>query len=218
MIHDKPSKHGHKVDIVKLIKILRKAERDLILPMAYVIQKDYGNDPYLNLISCLLSLRSRDTVTLPICRKLFARVKTPQQMLRIPLKELESIIHSTGFYRQKARTLVSVSRELIERFHGKVPKIEEELRSMKGVGQKTANLVLGLSYGVPGVYVDTHVHRLANQLGLVSTKTPDETQKQLKVVIPKRYWNELCNLLVTWGQQVPRKEQVSRLKNLMAEK
>jgi endonuclease-3 len=202
--------------VQSLLKVLRVATHKLPAPMALIIKNEYGNDPYLMLISCLLSLRARDTVTLPVSRILFSHARTPEQMLKIPLPQLEQIIHSLGFYRQKARTLHSVSRELLLRFKGQVPSTEEELISIKGIGRKTANLVLGMVYEVPAICVDTHVHRLANQLGLVTTKTPEQTELALQKIVPQKNWIELGRLLVTWGQQVPRKEQVSRLKKLLA--
>jgi endonuclease-3 len=203
------------MNITKLLSVLRNYTADMPEPMSMTIQKEYHNDPFLILISCLLSLRSRDTVTLPVCRVLFARARMPQQFVAIDLATLESIIKPIGFYRQKARTLKSVSRDLIVRFGGQVPREESELLSIKGVGRKTANLVRGQAFGIPALCVDTHVHRLSNLWGLVSTKTPEETERALQVIIPKKNWIEFNTLLVQWGQHVPRKEQVYRLKSLL---
>jgi endonuclease-3 len=183
-------------------------------PMGFFIARTY-KDPFYVLISCLLSLRSRDTVTLPISQNLFVRVTSPQEMLDIPLQELEEIIRPIGFFHQKARTLKHVSAELLHRFGGRVPNTETDLLSIKGVGRKTANLVLGLSFGIPAICVDTHVHRLSNQLGLVSTKTPEETEEALKQILPERDWIEFNNLLVAWGQNIPRSKQVSLLEHLL---
>jgi len=187
----------------------------MVQPMSFFIAKKYHNDPFLILVSCLLSLRARDTMTLPVSEKLFLRARTPDQLLKIPIHELEKIVHPLGFYRQKARTLHSVSKELITRFNGKVPHTEEDLLSLKGVGRKTANLVLGVAFGIPAICVDTHVHRLSNALGLVRTKTPDQTEVALKKIIPEKDWIEFNKLLVVWGQQVPRKQQVVLLKKLL---
>ncbi len=177
--------------------------------MSQTISDEYHHDPFLILISCLLSLRTRDTITLPVSRALFARARTPEQLVKLPRKELEKIIHSTGFYRRKAEVLHDVSAAIIKQFHGKVPHTEQELLSLPGVGRKTMNLVLGQAFGVPAICVDTHVHRLVNQLGLVHTKTPEQTETALKKVVPQKYWIELNKLLVTYGQQVPRKKQIS---------
>lgn len=190
--------------VLAIIHKLRAATKKYPPPMALVIQKEYNNDPYLILISTLLSLRARDTVTLPISRKLFGQAQAPQDLLKIPIAELEKIIYPLGFYRQKARTLRSVSQELITRFAGKTPDTEEELLSIKGIGRKTANLVLGVAFNIPALCVDTHVHRLANQFGLVHTKTPEQTERELQKIVPKKYWIELNKLLVTWGQHEKR--------------
>jgi len=186
--------------VVQIIHALRKATRDMPEPMSTIIAKEYHKDPYIILISCLLSLRARDVVTLPISRKLFSTVKTPQQMVKMSQSELEKIIHPLGFFRRKATVLKQVSKELIDRFHGKVPHTQEELMSLPGVGIKTANLVLGVAFDIPALCVDTHVHRLSNQLGLVHTKTPEQTEKALQKVIPRNNWIEWNHLLVKWGQ------------------
>lgn len=170
--------------------------------MVDTIVKEYGQDPFLILVSCLLSLRSKDIVTLPVCRILFQQAQTPEEILAIPLSSLESIVFKLGFYRQKARTLHSVSRDLIQRFGGKVPDSHQKLISIVGVGPKTANLVMGHAFGVPSICVDTHVHRISNRLGLISTRTPEETEMALKKVVPEKYWIELNSLLVMWGQNI----------------
>jgi endonuclease III len=186
--------------------------------MASVIVDEYGKDPFLILISCLLSLRTRDVISLPVSRELFKHAKTPQELVKIPIPALEKIIHSTGFYRNKARVLHNVSKDLIDRFKGKVPNTLDELLSLPGVGRKTANLVLAIAFDTPAICVDTHVHRLANLLGIVHTKTPEQTEYELQKVVPKNYWIEFNRLLVTWGQQVPRKQQVILLEKLMEPK
>ncbi len=187
---------------LKLIQTLCKATKGLPRPMSDLIKKQYHDDPFLILISCLLSLRARDVVTYPICVELFKKARTPQQFLKIPRKELERMIHSIGFYRNKANSIYSVCHELLERFDGKVPKTKEELLSIKGVGPKTANLILGVAYGTPALCVDTHVHKLSNKLGIVHTKTPVQTEKELEMVVPKNHWIEYSRLLVMCGQNM----------------
>lgn len=204
--------------VMRLISVLRHATRSMIGPMSLLIQQDYGKDPYLILISCLLSLRSRDTVTYPLAKKLFQRARTPSQVLAIPIPELEQLLRPIGFFRQKARLLHDVSRTLIERFGGIVPDTESDLLSIKGVGRKTAALVLGVAFGKPAICVDTHVHRLANALGLVATRTPEETEYALQKIVPKRYWIELNALLVLWGQNISRSQQVPLLQELLQTK
>ncbi|MGE0207229.1 MAG: endonuclease III [Candidatus Babeliales bacterium] len=187
---------------VKIIAILKKNTKSFVKPMVSSIIDQYGNDPFLVLVSCLLSLRAKDTVTLPVCQNLFSHAKTPQQILAIPLKDLEKILYKLGFYRKKALGLKIVSEELLEHFGGKVPRTREELLSLPGVGPKTASLVLAESYGIPAICVDTHVHRISNRLGLVKTKTPEQTEKALEKILPKEYWSEWNRLLVMWGQNV----------------
>ena len=171
-------------------------------PASTAITQEYGRDPFLILVSCLLSLRTRDTVSLPASRRVFAHATTPYILQKIPVSHLEKLIYPVGFYRQKARTLIAISSELIERFNGKVPHSLEELLSFKGVGLKTANLVLAEGFNIPALCVDTHVHKISNRLGLVTTHTPEETEHELKKIIPQHYWIELNHLLVMWGQNI----------------
>lgn len=164
------------------------------------IVKKYGRDPYLVLTSCILSLRTRDTISLPASIRLFALAKTPQEMLEVPLADIEKAIYPVGFYHVKARLLHSISRDIIERFGGIVPQTLPELLSIKGVGLKTANLVLSEAFNIPAICVDTHVHRLSNRLGIVQTNNADQTEKALRAIIPREYWREWSRLLVKWGQ------------------
>lgn len=187
---------------IRIIQILRKATTGMEQPASVNIVKQYGQDPYLVLISCLLSLRTKDTVSFPASQRLFEYAKTPEQMLKLPIKTIEKLIYPTGFYHRKALLLQHVSMDLLERFKGKVPKTEQELLSIKGIGRKTANLVLGVAFDIPAICVDTHVHRISNRLGLVKTKTTDETEAELKKLLPSQYWTEYNHLLVIWGQNI----------------
>ena len=162
----------------------------------------YGRDPYLILMSCLLSLQTRDSVTLPVSIELFKVAKTPQEMLQVSRADIEQIIKSINYYKTKAQRLHEVSKELIYRFEGQVPSDASLLRSIKGIGLKTANLVLAEAFGIPAICVDTHVHRLSNHWGLVSTKTPEQTEVALCRVLPEKYWIEWNYLLVKWGQSI----------------
>lgn len=188
--------------VVNVIGILQKATKSMPDPAAIAIVKEYGKDPFLILISCLLSLRARDTASLPASKRLFKLAMTPKQLIDLPLPEIEKQIYSVGYYRSKAKQLQSVCKELLERFNGKVPSTYEELISIKGVGPKTANLVLGEAFGKQALYVDIHVHRISNRLGLIKTTTVKETQQELEHIVPKQYWNEYSRLLVTWGQNI----------------
>lgn len=176
------------------------------LPMCDTIIAEYGKNPFLILVNCLLSLRARDVVTIHVCRTLFSRIRTPQELATMPREELEKIIYKTGFYQNKARVLQAVSLALIERHSGEVPTTEAELLALPGVGQKTANLVLGLAFETPAICVDTHVHRISNLWGIVHTKTPDETEKELKKSIPRAHWITWNRLLVTLGQNMKDRE------------
>ncbi|GAG57099.1 unnamed protein product [marine sediment metagenome] len=188
--------------IVKIITILCKATKDMPRTLSQVIAKKYDRDPFLLLMSCLLSLRAKDVTTIPIAIELFKLATTPREILAIPITKLEKIIHTIGFYRKKAKLLHSVSREILDRFNGIVPDSSEELLSINGVGIKTANLVLSEGFGIPAICVDTHVHTISNRLGLVVTKKPEDTEKALMAIFPKKYWSELNNLFVLWGQNI----------------
>lgn len=169
-------------------------------PMGYQLIDQYGKDPYVILIACLLSLRARDTVTYPVVQKLFTRARTPEELLALSKDELETLLRPLGLYRRKAEVLRAVSEKLLADYAGKVPATEEELLSLPGVGRKTANLVLGLGFDVPAICVDVHVHRIANRLGLVHTKTPEQTERALMQIIPKAQWLAVNRLFITWGQ------------------
>ncbi len=196
----KESSHKTRKRISNIIRFLRTETRHMERPAATKIVEKYGKNPYLILISCLLSLRTRDTVSYPASVRLFARAKTPRAMLKLSPKTIEKLIYPVGFYRTKARSILSISEDILNRFKGKVPQSKEDLLSFKGVGLKTANLVLSEAFGIPAICVDTHVHRISNQIGLVKTKTPEQTEKKLIELLPKRYWSEFNSLLVMWGQ------------------
>ena len=165
----------------------------------YVIDR-YGSDPYLILISCLISLRTRDRVTIYVCDDLFARVQKPSEMVLLDRDELETIIFKSGFYKTKAKVLQEVSQALLDRFDGIVPNDQEKLLSLPGVGLKTANLVLGVAFDVPAICVDTHVHKISNLLGLVKSTDPDKTEAALRSVLPKKHWIEWNYVCVMMGQ------------------
>lgn len=189
-------------DVEKLLKAMEQVIAPFSPPMSALIIQDYGRDPYLILISCLLSLRSRDPVTYAVSKELFSVAQTPQEMLKIPVQELEKIIKPIGFYKRKAMILHEVSHDLIENFKSKVPQTEAELLSIKHIGRKTANLVLSMAFDKPALCVDTHVHRIANHMGLVHTKTPEATEIALKKIVPQAWWSRLNHIFVVWGQNV----------------
>jgi len=187
--------------IAEVIKRLKVAMRDLPDPSVTLVGKKFKS-PFLVLISCLLSLRTRDETTLPACERLFARADSMEGMLKIPIPELQKLIYPVGFYKTKAERIHDICKDLLGRFGGKVPDTIEELLTLYGVGRKTANLVIIEGFGLPGICVDTHVHRISNRLGYIKTKTPDETEFTLREKLPQRFWIEYNALLVTWGQNV----------------
>jgi len=191
-----------KIRAIEIIYTLREATKEMVEPAVTQIIVEYGRDPFLVLISCLLSLRTKDTVSLPASRRLFSIAKSPQEILNISLERLKKIIYPVAFYRKRAQQLHTVSQDLIERFDVKVPSSEEDLLSIKGVGRKTMNLVRSEGFGLPAICVDTHVHRISNRLGLVVTKTTKETEMALRKLLPQKYWTEYNRLLVMWGQNI----------------
>jgi endonuclease III len=187
---------------IAILTIIRTATKGMVEPAITHIIKEYGRDPFLVLVSCILSLRTKDTVSLPASRRLFAHAKTAKEMLLLPTKTIESLIYSVGFYHQKTKQIHALSAMLIASFKSTVPHTEKELLSLPGVGRKTANLVLSAGFDIPAICVDTHVHRISNRLGLVATTTPEETEIALKKLLPKKYWAEYNKLMVMFGQNV----------------
>lgn len=167
-----------------------------------ILKNSFKRTPYTILMATLLSLRTKDEYTASVCAKLFILVDNPQDMLDIDREELERIIRATGMYRKKAETLKSVSQELIDRFNSKVPSTREELLSLKGVGEKTANIVMNNAFDTPTIAVDTHLHRVPNMLGFIDTKNERETLRVLEERIPKEYWSSLNFTIVSFGQSI----------------
>lgn len=186
-------------DIEKVVQILKTRYQDGTSALMDVSTR---KDPFLTLISCLLSLRTRDEVTARASERLFALAKTPEVMLTLKREEIESAIYPVGFYRRKAAQILELCRVLIERYESKVPDRIDELLNLKGVGRKTANIVITMGYNKPGVAVDTHVHRISNRLGLVATKNPYQTEFALRKTLPKRYWIIFNDLLVMHGKTI----------------
>jgi endonuclease III len=159
-------------------------------------------DPFRVLVACILSLRTQDTTTGPAAVRLFAVADTPTAMLRLPAGRIARLIYPVGFYRTKARVILGLCRDLLERFAGRVPDEIDALLTLKGVGRKTANLVVTMGFNKPGICVDTHVHRISNRLGYVRTRQPEETEMALRGRLPRRFWIGYNDLLVGFGQNV----------------
>lgn len=187
-------------NILKTLRLVEKQVKKFRVPS--VTQVSRSKDPYQVLISCILSLRTKDKTTIEASNRLFKVADNPYDMVKLTPRRLERLIYPVCFYRNKARVILEVSRNIIEDFAGRVPNTPEELLKFKGVGRKTANLVLGLGYNIPAICVDTHVHRISNRLGWVKTKTPEVTEEALKKIIPKRRWIDLNNFLVAFGQNI----------------
>lgn len=159
-------------------------------------------DPFRVLIATILSLRTRDEVTLSSSERLFSLADTPASMLLLSLESIESAIYPAGFYKTKAKTIRAISEILLSEYGGNVPSTSEELMKLPGVGIKTANLTLNLGFGIEAICVDCHVHKIANRMGWVSTKTPEQTEVALQSVMPRRFWIPLNELLVVYGQLI----------------
>ena len=188
--------------MARVIGALRRRAPEWNATALAMIAGTTGGDPFRILIACLLSLRTRDETTGPAATRLFALADEPEALLRLPRPRIERAIFPVGFYRTKARVLHAVSRELVERFGGRVPSDLDALLTLPGVGRKTANLVVTVGFGLPGICVDTHVHRITNRLGFVHTRTPEQTEWALRAKLPRRHWIGLNDLLVAYGQNV----------------
>ncbi|HNY66637.1 MAG TPA: endonuclease III [Deltaproteobacteria bacterium] len=186
--------------IDKVFGILKEEVLKLREPIVSRVAQDY--DAFQVLISTMLSLRTKDATTEEAFGRLFAIANSPERILRTPLAEIEKAIFPVGFYRTKARNIKEVAGILVERHGGKVPGDMDALLALPGVGRKTANLVIILSFDGMGICVDTHVHRITNRWGYVSTKSPDETEMRLRQVLPEKYWRVINDYLVPYGQFV----------------
>lgn len=188
-------------DIARIVTRLRRTSRDWA-PTALGEVAQRTRDPFRVLVSCLISLRTKDQVTAEASARLFRLGRTARTLARLDAQVIARAIYPAGFYRTKARTIKEICRSLLERHGGKVPDDLETLLTLKGVGRKTANLVVTVAFGKPGICVDTHVHRISNRLGMVRTPTPEATEQALRRLLPRRYWISYNDLLVTFGQNL----------------
>jgi len=188
-----------------VMRALARAIDNLALPAVEKIAEESQEDPFEVLISTMLSAQTRDAVTAAASARLFRAARTPRTMAKLTEKQIEKLIYPVSFYRHKATHVKETCRMLVERFRGRVPATMDELLMLPGVGRKTANLVLILSFkSLKNICVDTHVHRISNRLGWVRTRTPEETEQALYKGTRKRWWPFINLYLVTWGQNVCR--------------
>lgn len=189
------------VNISKVVKILKAASTPL---SDFVKYMEGVNNPFLVLISCILSLRTKDETTYPATMRMLELGKTPEDFLKVSQEDLEKAIYPVGFYKNKAGQILEIAKTIVKKYNSRVPDTIEELTKLKGVGRKTANLTLAKGYKIPAICVDVHVHRICNRLGYVKTKTPDETEMVLREILPEEFWLDFNTLLVTHGQNICR--------------
>jgi endonuclease-3 len=188
-------------EFIGIWPVLKRQVRTLRMPWLDNMAS-FDRDPFRVLISCIISLRTKDEVTGAASARLFRLAGTPEELADLPVAKIEGAIYPAGFYKVKATRIRKMSADILERFHGRVPDSIDDLLTLQGVGRKTANLVVTLGYNKPGICVDTHVHRITNRWGLIRTKTPHETEFALRQMLPRRYWKELNGMLVAFGQGI----------------
>ncbi|MCR5260314.1 MAG: endonuclease III [Candidatus Gastranaerophilales bacterium] len=190
--------------IDEIFKRLKDAE---IKRSQFVSFMEQQKNPYIVLIACILSLRTNDSTTYPATVRMLELAKTPQEMMNVSEEALSKAIYPVGFYNNKAKQIIKLSEELVNEYNGEVPPSIDEMLKFDGVGRKTANLVMAKGFGLPAICVDVHVHRIFNRLGLVKTKNPEETEMELRRIIPEKYWIDLNTEFVTLGQNICRPQK-----------
>lgn len=189
--------------IGKVLKILKSESKNWDVPVVN-FTATATRDPFKVLISTILSLRTKDETTAAASKRLFGQADTPEAMLELGVDAIRQLIYPVGFYKRKAENIVNICKLLINEYGSRVPDELDELLRIKGVGRKTANLVITLGFGKPGICVDTHVHRICNRLGYIETGSPEETERILREKLPRQYWIDLNYLLVAFGQHICR--------------
>jgi len=186
-------------NIARILEVLKEHIKEFSNP---AVERVGRRDPFRVLVSAVISARTKDNVTRVAAGRLFEAAKNPHDLIKIGESRIEKLIYPAGFYRNKAKSLIELSRALIDRFEGNVPDNMDDLLSLRGVGRKTANLVMVLGFDRYGICVDTHVHRVTNRWGFLETTTPFETEMMLRKILPKKYWKEINRILVTFGKNV----------------
>jgi endonuclease-3 len=191
------------INFDKIFKLLKQQLRMYKQPIVSRKKKEIPDTPFVTLISCLLSLRTKDEVTAKASRRLLTKYNTPEKIIRLTEKQIETLIYPVGFYKTKAKRIREISRVILEKYQGKVPDEFEELLTLKGVGRKTANIVMVYGHKKHGYLpIDTHCHRIPNRLGWIKTKSPGDTEYALKKILPSEYWSDFNDLFVTFGKTI----------------
>jgi endonuclease-3 len=196
---------GKKIEHIKeIFKLLKDELKDSRLPSASKSNWDGVIDtPFTTLISCILSLRTKDEVTDKASIQLLKKYNTPEKIFILSTQKIKSLIYPVGFYKTKTKRIREISKTLVNNYNGKVPDDFDELLKIKGIGRKTANIVMLYGHKKQGFLpIDTHCHRIPNRLGWIKTKTPEETELALKKILPTKYWNDFNQLFVSFGQTI----------------
>jgi endonuclease III len=189
-------------DIDEVIRRVRVAVRPFPKAAMFKLADEGFSSPFEQLVACIISIRTRDEVTIPTARRLFARAHTPLEVSRLTSREINQLIRACTFHERKAQQILRIARRIVDEYEGALPCEAEALLSFEGVGPKCANLVLGIACGQPRVGVDIHVHRVTNRWGYVRTRTPEQTSVALEDKLPRRYWVEINRLLVPFGKHI----------------
>jgi endonuclease-3 len=190
-------------NVNKIFDLIKEALSSFETPVINRAKREIDDTPFNTLISCILSLRTKDDVTEKASYRLLKKYNSPRKILKLSEKQIEELIYPVGFYKTKAKRLKEISKDLIDNYNEKVPDSLEELLKLKGVGRKTANIVMVYGHKKHGyIPIDTHCHRIPNRLGWVNTKTPDETEIEIKKVLPEKYWDDFNDLFVSFGQNI----------------
>ena len=190
------------LDIDLVMRRIDEAVRPFAKAALFELADDGFNSPFEQLVACLISVRTRDEVSLPVARRLFAHARTPAEMIRLTPDEIDGLIRLCSFHEGKAVQIHAIARRCVDEFGGLLPCDYETLVSFVGVGPKCANLVLGIACGQPRIGVDIHVHRVTNRWGYVQARTPEQTTSALEAKLPERYWVEINRLLVPFGKHI----------------
>jgi endonuclease-3 len=189
-------------DIDQVIRRIRAAVRPFPKAAMFELADEGFSSPFEQLVACIISIRTRDEVTIPTARRLFARARTPLEVSRLMLREIDQLIRACTFHERKAQQILLIARRVVDEYEGALPCEAEALLSFEGVGPKCANLALGIACDQPRVGVDIHVHRVTNRWGYVNARTPERTTVALEGKLPRRYWVEINRLLVPFGKHI----------------